>query len=117
MNCPRCNTAVLDERDRDGIVVDACPSCRGIWLDRGELEKLIARATRELDELEARRPERAPEPQRYEDRPDRGRPYADAAYGEPPYRDRPYRDHDDDHYRRYPRRKKSWVEMLGDVFD
>jgi Zn-finger nucleic acid-binding protein len=43
MNCPRCVNATLEERDRDGVSVDICASCRGIWLDRGELEKLISR--------------------------------------------------------------------------
>lgn len=43
MTCPRCN-ATLAELDRDGITIDRCAGCRGIWLDRGELEKLLARA-------------------------------------------------------------------------
>jgi uncharacterized protein len=42
MFCPRCHTADLVEHDRDGIKIDICPGCRGVWLDRGELEKLIA---------------------------------------------------------------------------
>jgi Zn-finger nucleic acid-binding protein len=41
VNCPRCNTT-LAELDRDGITIDRCDRCRGIWLDRGELEKLLA---------------------------------------------------------------------------
>ena len=44
MNCPRCTTAHMTELDRDGVTIDRCDRCRGIWLDRGELEKLIARA-------------------------------------------------------------------------
>ena len=44
MKCPRCETSVLDEKERDGVTVDVCRECRGMWLDRGELEKLIARA-------------------------------------------------------------------------
>jgi Zn-finger nucleic acid-binding protein len=50
MKCPRCDGQVLDEKERDGIVIDVCRQCRGLWLDRGELEKLIARATAESDE-------------------------------------------------------------------
>ena len=46
MNCPRCK-ASLSELDRDGITVDRCDRCRGIWLDRGELEKLLARRAEE----------------------------------------------------------------------
>jgi hypothetical protein len=33
----------MEELDRDGITIDRCRSCRGIWLDRGELERLTAR--------------------------------------------------------------------------
>jgi Zn-finger nucleic acid-binding protein len=43
MNCPRCTGLSLQEIDRDGITLDRCEICRGIWLDRGELEKLLAR--------------------------------------------------------------------------
>jgi uncharacterized protein len=49
MRCPRCESVVLEELDRNGITVDRCASCRGIWLDRGELEKLMARAAAEDD--------------------------------------------------------------------
>ena len=43
MNCPRCHTSFLEELDRDGITIDRCTSCRGVWLDRGELERLTTR--------------------------------------------------------------------------
>lgn len=33
------------EIDRDGVTIDRCEKCRGVWLDRGELEKLIARSS------------------------------------------------------------------------
>jgi len=49
MICPRCNKPTLEEKDRDGITIDVCQVCRGIWLDRGELERLIARADQELE--------------------------------------------------------------------
>ena len=42
MNCPVCK-AELKTVDRQGIEIDACPQCRGVWLDRGELEKIIER--------------------------------------------------------------------------
>lgn len=47
MRCPRCEEIVLDEIDRNGVTIDRCSGCRGIWLDRGELEKIIARAGQE----------------------------------------------------------------------
>lgn len=43
MNCPRCNVILLMS-DKQGVEIDYCPQCRGIWLDRGELEKIIERA-------------------------------------------------------------------------
>ena len=44
MNCPRCESNQLIERERDGVQIDVCTGCRGMWLDRGELDKLVARA-------------------------------------------------------------------------
>jgi Zn-finger nucleic acid-binding protein len=46
MICPRCNDAQLIERRLDGLPIDVCSRCQGIWLDRGELEQL---RNRELD--------------------------------------------------------------------
>ncbi len=43
MNCPNCNLTLLIS-DRQGIEIDYCPQCRGIWLDRGELDKIIERS-------------------------------------------------------------------------
>ncbi len=42
--CPRCEAPILWECVRDGVSIDLCRRCRGIWLDCGELERLIARA-------------------------------------------------------------------------
>ena len=50
MNCPRCETSQLHEKERDGVTIDLCRECRGIWLDRGELEKLIARSANAIDQ-------------------------------------------------------------------
>ncbi len=44
MKCPRCPEATLTLSDRQGIEIDYCPQCRGVWLDRGELDKLVERA-------------------------------------------------------------------------
>lgn len=43
MKCPVCPDTQLAMTDRQGIEIDYCPSCRGVWLDRGELDKLIER--------------------------------------------------------------------------
>ena len=44
MKCPNCNVDLV-MTDRGGIEIDYCPQCRGIWLDRGELDKMIERST------------------------------------------------------------------------
>ena len=49
MKCPRCEKTELHEKERDGVTIDLCRECRGIWLDRGELEKLIARSLKNLE--------------------------------------------------------------------
>lgn len=54
MMCPRCEKQTLDERERDGVIIDICKDCRGIWLDRGELEKLIARSSGDLEHSQNR---------------------------------------------------------------
>lgn len=40
MNCPLCTDQTLEPTYRAGIEIDVCPVCKGVWLDRGELEKL-----------------------------------------------------------------------------
>ena len=44
MKCPSCNVE-LKISERQGIEIDYCPQCRGVWLDRGELDKLIERSS------------------------------------------------------------------------
>jgi uncharacterized protein len=43
MSCPVCRVP-LAMSDRNGIEIDYCPQCRGVWLDRGELDKIIERS-------------------------------------------------------------------------
>jgi hypothetical protein len=85
--------------NRRGVEFDMCPTCRGVWLDRGELEKLMAAAE---DEARAAAPPPqaqapSPAPRRYD------------------HDDHPRRERwDDDDYRRYPKKKKF---DLFDIFD
>jgi uncharacterized protein len=122
MRCPRCETTTLDEKDREGVVVDICAQCRGVWLDRGELEKLIARAARDLEELE-QRPAPAPRQERsYPPPPERSYTEPERHYAPPRARrdsDPDYHHHGHGHDPRDPRyrRKKSLLESLGDIFD
>ncbi|WP_439590483.1 zf-TFIIB domain-containing protein [Hydrogenophaga sp.] len=44
MKCPTCDSSSLVITERSGIEIDYCTQCRGVWLDRGELEKLLKRA-------------------------------------------------------------------------
>jgi len=90
MPCPICKTG-LTLSDRAGVEIDYCQTCRGVWLDRGELDKIIERSVAELTKLQ-----RQPEPYR----------------PEPPRSS--YRDDDDDYRHGYGKRKKSF---LSDLFD
>jgi Zn-finger nucleic acid-binding protein len=79
--------------DRSGVEIDYCPKCRGVWLDRGELDKIIDRAT----------PASAPAPQ-----PQTGA--APFTMAQP--QGQRYRDDDDDSYK-----KKRKGSLLGELFD
>jgi len=48
MLCPVCKDTQLVMTERKGIEIDYCPNCRGVWLDRGELDKIIDKASEEL---------------------------------------------------------------------
>lgn len=43
MKCPRCEVIDLTMSERAGVEIDYCPACRGVWLDRAELDKIIDR--------------------------------------------------------------------------
>lgn len=79
MKCPACKDANLLMTDRQGIEIDYCPECRGVWLDRGELDKLVERAERPAGERpRSDSPERTREPERHE-----------RHYGDDEYRGKP----------------------------
>lgn len=90
MNCPVCSVP-LQMMERQGVEIDYCSKCRGVWLDRGELDKIIERSRGGYETSEPVR--------------DRIAGYGDR----PPRRDY---DDDDDYYKR--RRKKNWLEDLFD---
>lgn len=48
IRCPLCDVP-MREVLRRGVRIDVCPECRGVWLDRGELDRLLADADREVD--------------------------------------------------------------------
>ncbi len=102
MKCPN-DAATLVMSERSGVEIDYCPECRGVWLDRGELDKIIERQATMANQMPAPAP--GPEYRGYEGRP---RGYDD----------------DDDDYRRHggydqggyygKRKRRGW---LGDIFD
>lgn len=94
MKCPVCMELVLVITERQGIEIDYCPQCRGVWLDRGELDKIIERAAQ---------PGATPERQMSQQR-DRGS------------RERREYEYDDDDDERYRRGKKK-RGFLGELFD
>lgn len=58
MKCPACKDDItLSMSERNGIEIDYCPSCRGVWLDRGELDKIIEKS---LNKNSSREPAREP---------------------------------------------------------
>src|SRR3546814_8431712 len=64
MKCPTCDNVNLAMTDRQGIEIDYCPQCRGIWLDRGELDRLIERAEQAAPAMPPAMP---PAPPQYRD--------------------------------------------------
>ncbi|HEX7165752.1 MAG TPA: zf-TFIIB domain-containing protein [Acidimicrobiales bacterium] len=109
MNCPVCAVTLVIS-SREGIEIDHCPQCRGVWLDRGELDKIIDRAAPAV--VRSTAPDAA-----WEGRADRGddryRGDRDERYrGD---RDERYRGDRDDDYRG-PRRKRRG-SFLEDLFD
>lgn len=70
MLCPACKTVNLVMSERQGVEIDYCPQCRGVWLDRGELDKIIDKSTMvTAPAREApRAPSYAPEPDRHDHR-------------------------------------------------
>lgn len=106
MNCPTCPTTKLVMAERQGIEIDYCPQCRGVWLDRGELDKIIERS------------QAAGAPQSYRDDDDDddrrrhgGQPYGGQPYGGQPQGGHPYGGHP--HGGPYKKKKS----LLSEIFD
>jgi Zn-finger nucleic acid-binding protein len=105
MPCPVCKVPLVMS-ERQGVEIDYCPQCRGVWLDRGELDKIIERSARdEAPAAPQAPPQPAPQPQ----------PYPQTAYPPPP----PYPPQQgygyDPRYGKHPyKRRKSFLEELFD---
>jgi Zn-finger nucleic acid-binding protein len=90
MQCPVCKDPQLVISERQGIEIDYCPSCRGVWLDRGELDKLIEKAAASMVPQQPAQPQQPVQRHR-----DDSRSYDDSRYG-------------------HQKKPKSW---LSDLFD
>lgn len=106
MNCP-VDGSELRITERQGIEIDYCPQCRGIWLDRGELDKVLERSSQQVAYGDDR--ERSAPPS-YRDERERSAP--------PPFRDERDRYDDDRSYRgseyRGKSKRRSFLEDLLD---
>ena len=104
MKCPLCNVDLMMS-ERQGIEIDYCPQCRGVWLDRGELDKIIERSNASVSA-----------PERDERRgSDRERDY-DRDYDRK--RDRDHDKHYDKRFDEYKKKKKKRPgSFLEDLFE
>ncbi|MEU4396645.1 zf-TFIIB domain-containing protein [Kribbella sp. NPDC023855] len=106
LTCPKCRGA-MRTYERSGVTVDQCTECRGIFLDRGELEKLIDAevAFNGPQPVHQQAPAPAPQQPRYEEKRYDDRRYDDKRH----YDDR-------NRYQQYPQRKKK-KSFLDELFD
>lgn len=102
MKCPVCKDVTLLMSEKNGVEIDYCPECRGIWLDRGELDKIIDRAR---DTRDGYRESERQEYRREERRDDRHEGRYDARYDE---RAR---------YDKKSKKKQSPLSALGDIME
>jgi uncharacterized protein len=109
MKCP-IDGSDLTMTERQGIEIDYCPKCRGVWLDRGELDKIIDRAAQPVvPQPTPQQP--APQPPAFS-QPAAG-PFS---YPERPHEPRRY-DDDDDRYKHQGYRHRKRKGFLGELFD
>ncbi len=95
MKCPTDETTLVMS-ERSGIEIDYCPTCRGVWLDRGELDKIVERSmTAPSASANISAPSQQPMPQQYQER---GGHHSGSGY---------------DQYGR-KRKKESWLSELFD---
>lgn len=105
MKCPVCKNVTLVMAEKSGVEIDYCPECRGVWLDRGELEKIAERMDGEGAVRHERREERNP----HEEKRSRKHEYEDEHH----YKNDKHIVYDK-HGRPYKKKKSS---VFGDIFD
>jgi len=131
--CPNCHSG-MKEITRENVQLDMCPECHGVWLDRGELQKLLEAVKTEAEsaappQAQPPAPTHVATPIAQAPPPQHQPPYAQPPYGQqgypppgqPGWHTR-YDDSDDDLRKRggyYPQgyRRKSAIERIFDIFD
>ena len=112
MQCPS-DATVLVMSERSGVEIDYCPTCRGVWLDRGELDKILERGAREFGaQHSAPAAPAAPAPPAYGQQPfDAGynRGYDNRGHDDRGYDNRGYGDQGS-----RKKKKESWLSELFD---
>ena len=101
MNCPVCKEALM-MTERQGVEIDYCPKCRGVWLDRGELDKIIERSAGGSQ---------YPVKSDHQERDHDSRRHHDTRHHDDHSKDYKY-DQSKDYYK-----KKKKESFLGDLFD
>ena len=112
MKCPNCTSVDLLMTERKGIEIDYCPTCRGVWLDRGELDKFIQQAEQQNlgrssiapNPIDDKRSSFSSHQGRYEEH--------DRRYENHTYDDRRYRDDDRPPYRYGKKKESFWGELF-----
>ena len=108
MKCPVCKDVTLLMSEKKEIEIDYCPECRGIWLDRGELEKLIKKEEiYNKEHYESRRESKEDRDDKYDDKYSERKQYYDDDYDEKYYKNNKYSK---------KRRKESFMEEIFDIF-
>jgi uncharacterized protein len=105
MQCPLC-AVELQMTERQGVEIDYCPKCRGVWLDRGELDKLIERAAQVEARSDYSRPSYGTS---------NAHDFRDVEYGEERKNDERYPD--DNRYAPPGKKRKSFLDDVFDIFD
>jgi Zn-finger nucleic acid-binding protein len=88
----------MDEVSKTGILIDVCPKCKGVWLDRGELNQLLDRVRQYETEYDS---------------------FNEKRYFEPNYNqyDKHHHQYDKHHHKQTHHKKKGLFKVLGDIFD
>ncbi|WP_047985695.1 TFIIB-type zinc ribbon-containing protein [Ornithinibacillus californiensis] len=99
MNCPVCDGVRMREVQKDDVLIDICPNCKGVWLDRGELEKITAGLKEDR--------------KYYEETFDS---YERKYREQPTYKEDYYKNKDPKYYGYKKKKKKTMFDLFEDIF-